>query len=157
MDVTDAAMTVAQTIQPTRQVGIAGTPLTIPGLGIWSLVVMAIIALIKAWPLLRRISADTSDKLQAAMLARIARLEERCDGNEAECQERIDLALKTNDARWELRFAEMKREHDTQVDGLRRQIITLQVTLGGDYRKNTNDSAIGKIAEMIDKRISEEG
>jgi hypothetical protein len=93
------------------------------GIGVWTLVLLLLITLVKSWPALRKLGLDADGSLRKDLLERIRTLEEALRAERAECN---------------AKFEEQKRSHDNmmaqmqgQIDGLMRQLIQLQQSAGG--------------------------
>jgi hypothetical protein len=83
--------------------------------GVWALVVVAIITLIKGWPALRKLSLEADGSLRKDLFARIHELEEQL------AVERRDCAVKLEELR-------------AEVVGLHRQMVTQQLISTGKFR-----------------------
>ena len=73
--------------------------LTAGGLGVWTLVGVVVVALIKGWPALKKLQIDGDQSLRADLLKRIGDLEKQMADERHECNERL-------------------REMQKQIDGL---------------------------------------
>lgn len=122
----------------TKQAGIGGTSLTVPGAGIITLVVIALVALVKAWPALKKLSVEEDASLRRDLLGRIDKLE---------------ASLAASDARCDARMAAMQRDYESRIEGLTRQLVTLQISLGRDMAFTpAANAAIESVVREIHRR-----
>lgn len=138
--------------------------LTIGGAGTWTLVVVVALALIKAWPALRKLQNEADNSLRADMLKRIDDLEKTIKdertasyNDRIACGERISIM--------ERRLSEERRECDNklhdmqiQIDGLIRQIALMStnhvVSIMPSETPETNKAA-GRMRNLLN-RIEDE-
>ena len=82
-----------------------------PGaIGIWTLLGVVVVALIRAWPVLQKVKSDADAGIRGDLLKRIEDIEDRHD----DC-------LEEN--------ARLRKDMGELVDGLRRQIIAYQIIM----------------------------
>jgi len=86
--------------------------------------------LIKNQPEMRKIESEDDASLRTILLTRIESLESKVDKSEAECLQRIDAALASSDRRWDLKMAEMRRDYETRIESLTRQLVAFQISSG---------------------------
>lgn len=150
---------------------VAGAQKATVSVGSWPswltlLVVVATVARvwISGMPARRKAESDADTALREAEAAmrnalteRIDKLEKKIDDNEQDCQNRIDDAIKINDDRWEARFIRMQSEHKLEIEGLYRQMASLQADTGKVLRLAGGES-VGSSTSMervIAESISE--
>lgn len=97
------------------------------GAGVWTLVVIAIITLIKGWPALRRLSIEADGSLRRDLFTRIRELEEELV-TERRCSAQRLAELREESAE-ERRQCDLKLEElRAEVVGLHRQMATQQLS-----------------------------
>lgn len=93
------------------------------GYGVWTLVLIALVTLVKGWPALKKLSIEADGSLRKDLLNRIATLESELATERRSCDDR----LRDQDARHRAEMARIEGE----VNGLRRQMVQLQQSSGG--------------------------
>lgn len=93
------------------------------GYGVWTLVLIALVTLIKGWPALKKLSIEADGSLRRDLLERIGVLEHELAAERRSCDDR----LREQDARHGRELARLEGE----VNGLRRQMVQLQQSSGG--------------------------
>lgn len=103
--------------------------------GIWLLVAMCAMTLIKGWPALKRIGLEADASLRADLLERIGDLEAALAQERRDCDRQIE---------------ELRKE----VSGLQRQLIAFQLASGQPLPLDTpeTDRAIARLREALDKK-----
>ncbi|HEY8593322.1 MAG TPA: hypothetical protein VIL42_10735 [Sphingomicrobium sp.] len=112
-----------------------------PGLGVWSLVFLAIITLIKGWPALTKLKNESDGSLRQDLLKRVAELESQQRIDRAQFEEDMRAERKSCDDR--LRDQEDRHKQDIaelngKVDALMRTIAQnsqSRAHLIGDLRR----------------------
>lgn len=92
------------------------------GAGVWTLVLIALITLIKGWPALRKLSIEADGSLRRDLLDRIDALEKELSAERRSCDDR----LREQDSRHKEEIATIHGE----LNGLRSQMIQLQRSSG---------------------------
>ena len=93
------------------------------GYGVWTLVLIALVTLIKGWPALKKLAIEADGSLRRDLLDRIGALETELAAERRACDER----LREQDSRHRTEMARIEGE----VNGLRRQMVQLQQSSGG--------------------------
>lgn len=90
--------------------------------GVWTLVFIALITLIKGWPALKKMSIEADGSLRKDLLDRIGSLESEIRAERKACDERLNEQ--------ELRHVEAMATLQGEVNGLRRQLLQMQQISG---------------------------
>jgi polyhydroxyalkanoate synthesis regulator phasin len=92
------------------------------GMGVWALVGLAVVTLIKGWPALRKLSIEAEGSLRKDLLERIDSLEKEVSAERRSCDDR----LREQDAA----HREAEARLNGRIDGLTRQLLQLQQSAG---------------------------
>src|SRR5689334_16868854 len=92
------------------------------GYGVWTLVLIALVTLIKGWPALKKLSIEADGSLRKDLLDRIGTLEVQLTAERRSCDDR----LREQESRHNAEMARLEGE----VNGLRRQMVQLQQSSG---------------------------
>ena len=106
------------------------TQITPGAIGIWSLLGVVLVALVRAWPVLNKIKTDAEAGIRGDLLKRIEDLENRHD----DC-------LEEN--------ARLRKDMGDLADGLRRQIISYQILIAEHMPALTRSPEIDKMVERL--------
>jgi hypothetical protein len=90
--------------------------------GVWTLVFIALITLIKGWPALKKMSIEADGSLRKDLLDRIGSLEAEIRSERKACDERLNEQ--------EIRHVEAMALLKGEVNGLRRQLLQMQELTG---------------------------
>jgi hypothetical protein len=125
-----------------------------PTAGVWALVLMALVTLIRTWPLVqlrtteaRRQRADADGSLREDLLERIGNLE----GMLAAEQHHREAALYAEQLRCEERLRELKRDMEALYDGLMRQFIAAQMAWARAIPPNQRSPEIDNMLAQLDR------
>jgi septal ring factor EnvC (AmiA/AmiB activator) len=94
----------------------------------WTLVGLAVMAVIKMRPLMARIKLDGDTSLRQDLLKRVEFLEEQRETDRKECVEAQDK-LRRENAEETDKLHQRIREQEKVIDGLQRQLIMFQITV----------------------------
>jgi hypothetical protein len=126
------------------------------GVGVWAIVLMALVTMIRTWPLIqmrtteaRKQRSDADADLRGDLLERIAKLETELLNE----QHHREQALIAEQARCEERLREVKREMDTRYDGLMRQFIAAQMAWAQAIPPNRRSPEIDRMLESLNQLI----
>lgn len=121
------------------------------GVGVWALVLMALITLIKGWPTLKKLSIEADGSLRKDLLNRI---------NELEDELRKEKRERTDDVRAErIRCdGEMDKLHN-EITGLQRHLITFQIASGRPMALHTPeaDAAVDSLLKILNGTPGRDG
>ena len=107
--------------------------LTPGGVGVWTLVFLCLITLIKGWPALKKISVEADGSLRADLLARISDLEKQA------AQDRLAFTneMAAERKRCEEEIRELRQEFDEDRRALNEQVSGLLAAI----RQNSQSTA----------------
>jgi len=146
MDVNDMA------VIATKSVGIWGTGITLPGVFSGITALTAVVALIKAWPALRKIGVEGDMSLRRDLLLRIDTLERAAVISDQRCDARMAVMQRDYEARIET----LTQQFDRRIDGLMKQLVTYQMATGRPMELSEESRAAGERAlAHIEKREGE--
>ena len=107
------------------------------GVGVWTLVLMLLVALIKAWPALAKLRLEGDTSLRSDLWKRIEKLEEDQRLQKIEC------------AAEQLRLNTQLQEKEKSIQGLQRQLMALQMSLVGGIPLHQQSPEMRAVAERL--------
>ncbi|HET7255619.1 MAG TPA: hypothetical protein VFJ46_17820 [Xanthobacteraceae bacterium] len=114
------------------------------GYGVWTLVLIAMVTLIKGWPALKKLSIEADGSLRKDLLERIGTLE----GKLEEGSEQLAIERRECDRQLE----ELRKE----IAGLHRQMITFQLVSGQPIALEAMPPATADAARRLADLIRED-
>jgi hypothetical protein len=122
--------------------------LTIGGAGIWTLVVGLVYAWFRFRPIMRKLQIEEDSSLRETLMKRVQTLEESMVTQRKECQEEQEKLRKEYQLEQE-ELHQRIREQDKIIDGLQRQIIMFQITVGQALPPDQRSDAVNVMLDNL--------
>jgi hypothetical protein len=107
--------------------------------GIYMILAVALVTLIKVWPILSKNKYEADGSLRADLLKRVSQLESDAVQARKDCIEEQE------------KLHQRIREQDKIIDGLQRQIILFQITVGQALPPDQRSPAINGMLDQLMK------